>query len=72
MKKVQAPKFVLFMLDEMSDNQCKYQLSAFLHYISDSKICKQVLGFTDVSSDRTSDSLCKHIVQQVIKRWNYF
>ena len=50
------------MRDEMSDNQRKYQLSTFLHYLSDSKICEQFLGFTDVSSDRTSGSLCKHVV----------
>lgn len=57
------------MLDEMSDKQCKYQLSTFLHYLSDSKICEKVLGFTDISSDRTSGGLYKHVVQQMIDRW---
>jgi hypothetical protein len=58
------------MLDEMSDNQCKCQLYTFLYYLGDRKICEQVLGFTDVSCDRTSGGLYKHIVQQVINRWS--
>jgi hypothetical protein len=62
-KEVQTAKFISIMLDETSDIQCKSQLCTVLHYLSDSKICEQFLGFTNVSSDRTSDGLFKHIQQ---------
>ena len=43
----------------------KISNSAFLRYLSEINICERLLRFPDVSSDKTSDGLSKH-VQQVL------
>jgi hypothetical protein len=50
-----AAKLFSAMINETSDIQSKSQLSTVLHCLSASTICEWSVGFTDVSSENTSD-----------------
>jgi hypothetical protein len=68
-RQIQEAPYTAVRLDETSDIQMVSQLATVLRYIHDGKIQERSVGFTDVSADRSSDSLFNH-EQNVVSKFN--
>jgi hypothetical protein len=64
-KEVHVSNFAAILLDESCDITCKSQLSTVLRYVLDGVVYERFVGLTDVSQDRTSEGLFKHVVSTV-------
>ena len=61
---IKEATFVAILLDETSDVTNRSQLSTVFRYVYKGQIFERFVGFSDVSADRSADSLAKLALQQ--------